>query len=299
MNWMAVARPVLSVYLTVALIQAGVGQGNQVLGFATSSGDFAVDGSRVPVTATVFENSVVESTQSAVSVQSGQSVITLGQFTQAVFRENAISLEKGSCDLASGGRFAVEAAGLRVVATAPNSRVVVFRDSAGSITAATRSGGVKVYLLDKPVTDLSPWQAVSFDPDGRSLALGHKSKTHYLLQRSGTRAYLTEESAADAAQVSVIGPDSDFQARFVVTAQPVALPAGFPGSLSLLTVTSKDWAMVPNAGVQVDWLRSSHALGFLGPWVIPIAIVIGIGVAGGYVIWRLVRDVHPRVISVP
>lgn len=298
MDWIAVVRPVLSVYLTVALIQAGVGQGNQVLGFATSPGDFAVDGGRVPVTATVFENSIIESTQSAVSVRSGENAITLGPFTKAAFRRNVISLEKGGCDLISG-RFAIEAAGLRIVATEPNSRVAVFRDSAGSVTAAARSGAAKVYLLDMPVADLSPWQAVSFDPDGRSLALGHKSTTHYLLQRSGTRAYLTEESAADAAQVSMIGPDSDFQARFVVTARPVVLPAGFAGSLSLLTVTSKDWAMVPNAGVQVDWLRSSHALGFLGPWVIPIGIVIGIGVGGGYLIWWLAHHGHERVISIP
>jgi len=101
------------------------------IGTASARGSMRIDGSVVNGNATLFDGTVVETSEAMTAVRLDKGVeIKLATDSRGKLYSDHLVLEKGAGEVAAPGRFMLQANGLRVTPEAPNSRgVVSFQDS--------------------------------------------------------------------------------------------------------------------------------------------------------------------------
>ena len=155
MNLIAVAA-----FFTVSLTIAGT----TVIGTASARGAIRVDGTLVNGNATLFNGTILETSEATTAVRLDKGVeIRLATDSRGTLFRDRLVLEKGASELASGP-FLVLASGLRVTEDAPNSRGVVSFQNSKTIQVSALQGKLDVanehgFLL----ASIQPGQMMLFD----------------------------------------------------------------------------------------------------------------------------------------
>ncbi len=119
--------------------------GTTAIGTASARGDMRVDGYSVNGNATLFDGTVVETGQATAALRLGGGVeIKLGIGSRSTLHRDRIVLEQGASEFAPSSPFSVEAKGLRVTPSEPNSRAVVSMTGLNTVDVAALAGGFQV-----------------------------------------------------------------------------------------------------------------------------------------------------------
>jgi hypothetical protein len=119
--------------------------GTTAIGTVSARGDMRVDGYRVNGDATLFDGTVVETGQaSAASLLDKGVEIKLAQDSRGTFYRDRLVLQQGISEWTPSGSFVIEANGLRVTPSEPNSHGVASLDSAHTVEIAALTGQFRV-----------------------------------------------------------------------------------------------------------------------------------------------------------
>lgn len=120
--------------------------GTVSLGTVSTRGDLKVDGYTVHGNATIFDGSVIETGQTIADVRIGEkgSVVTLADHSRGIVYHNRFVLQSGKCKFATLPSFAVEANGLGLTASAPNSSGIAALAESSTVHLAAIAGSVAV-----------------------------------------------------------------------------------------------------------------------------------------------------------
>jgi hypothetical protein len=141
------------------------------IGAVRTRGEMRVDGYRVNGNATLFDGSVVETDQATADLQLNKGTeIRLATNSRGTLYRDHLVLQQGSSELSSSSAFQLEAKGLHVKASEPNSRGVVSLRSNNTIEVAALSGSFGI-------TNSRGVLVASVRP-GRSLALASMDATN-------------------------------------------------------------------------------------------------------------------------
>jgi hypothetical protein len=171
--------------------------GTTALGTASARGDMRVDGYMVKGDATLFDGTVVETGQASAALRLDKGVeIKLSTSSRGTLHRDRLVLQQGTSELASSNTFQLEANGLRVTPSEPNSRGLVSVSGANTVEVAALTGGFRVtdahgLLLAR----IHPGNALSFGvpqagaPESSSITVVGKLTVddgHYYLTASET-----------------------------------------------------------------------------------------------------------------
>ena len=119
--------------------------GTVPIGTASARGDMRVDNYSVKGNATLFDGSVVETSQASADLRLNRGVqITMSAASRGTLYSDHIVLQQGQSELTSSGSFQLQANGLHVVAGAPHSRGVVSVKPGNTIELASLNGSFGV-----------------------------------------------------------------------------------------------------------------------------------------------------------
>jgi hypothetical protein len=119
------------------------------IGMVSAEGSFWVDSASVSDHATVFEGSIVETTDAPATVQIGSSVrVVLDANSRAQVYADHLILERGRGQLDSGSNYRVEARTLRVMLGSAGSRAVVATGDSGTVEVGSLKGDLRVANAD-------------------------------------------------------------------------------------------------------------------------------------------------------
>jgi hypothetical protein len=156
-----------------------------------------VDGYMVKGDATLFDGTVVETGQASAALRLDKGVeIKLSTSSRGTLHRDRLVLQQGTSELASSNTFQLEANGLRVTPSEPNSRGLVSVSGANTVEVAALTGGFRVtdahgLLLAR----IRPGNALSFGvpqagaPESSSITVVGKLTVddgHYYLTASET-----------------------------------------------------------------------------------------------------------------
>jgi hypothetical protein len=134
----------LSVALLATLPLAAVA-GTNSIGTASARGDMRVDNYKVQGNATLFDGSVVQAGTASVDVRMPAGVqIMLAADSQGTLYRDHLVLQSGATTLTSSGSFSLEAKGLKVTSTSPNSHGIVSLRTSGNVEVAALTGSFGV-----------------------------------------------------------------------------------------------------------------------------------------------------------
>src|SRR5258707_8441000 len=115
------------------------------IGMVSADGSFWVDSAGVSDHATVFEGSIVETTDAPATVQIGSAVrVVLDAHSRAQVYADHLILERGRGQLDSGSNYRLEARTLRVMLGSAGSRAVVAAGDSGAVEVGSLNGDVRV-----------------------------------------------------------------------------------------------------------------------------------------------------------
>ncbi len=119
--------------------------GTVSIGTASARGDMRVDNYSVKGNASLFDGSVIETSQASADLRLNKGVeITLSAASRGTLYSDHIVLQQGQGELMSSGKFQLQANGLHVVAGAPHSRGVVSMEPGNTIEVASLDGSFGV-----------------------------------------------------------------------------------------------------------------------------------------------------------
>jgi hypothetical protein len=119
------------------------------IGMVSAEGGFWVDSAGVSDHATVFEGSVVETTDAPARVQIGKTVrVLLDTNSRAQVYADHLLLERGRGQFDSGSNYRVEARTLRVMPGSAGSRAVVAIGDSGAVAVGSLKGDLRVANAD-------------------------------------------------------------------------------------------------------------------------------------------------------
>lgn len=119
--------------------------GTVSIGTASARGDMRVDNYSVKGNATLFDGSVVETSQASADLRLNKGVeITLSAASRGTLYGDHIVLQQGESEITSSTPYQLQAVGLHVVPSAPHSRSVVSVRSANTIEVASLDGTIGV-----------------------------------------------------------------------------------------------------------------------------------------------------------
>lgn len=119
--------------------------GTASIGTASARGDIRVDGYAVKGDATLFDGTVVETGQASAVLRLDKGVeIKLATGTRGTLHRGRMVLQQGSSEWTGSGPFLLEANGLQVTPSEPNSRGVVSMGDENTIEVAALTGGFRV-----------------------------------------------------------------------------------------------------------------------------------------------------------
>jgi hypothetical protein len=115
------------------------------IGAASARGEMRVDGYPVRGNATLFDGTVVETGQATATLRldKGAEIILSGESRGTLYHDHLV-LQKGAGELSGRDPFPIEADGLHVSPSQPNSQTVVSLSDADMVEVASLTGGVQV-----------------------------------------------------------------------------------------------------------------------------------------------------------
>jgi hypothetical protein len=138
--------------------------GTTAIGTASVRGDMRVDGYRISGDATLFDGTVVQTGQASADLRLTKGVeIKLATDSRGTLYRDHIVLQQGSSEWTPSSSFSLEANGLSVTPSEPNSKGLVSLGGANTVEVAALTGGFQVrndngLLLAR----VSPGHAMSF-----------------------------------------------------------------------------------------------------------------------------------------
>jgi len=169
--------------------------GSSAIGTASARGDLRIDGSSVKGNATLFDGTVVETGQATAALRLSKGVeITLATESRSTLFHDRVVLQQGTSEFAPSGPFLLEANGLEVTSSEPNSRAVVSMSGSNTVEVAALAGGFQVtngrgLLLAR----VNPGRAMSFAIQTPSEQTGTLTITGQVL-KGGHHFYLREST---------------------------------------------------------------------------------------------------------
>jgi hypothetical protein len=119
--------------------------GTVSIGTASARGDLRVDSYTVKGNATLFDGSVVETGQATADLRLSKGAeITMSSSSRGTLYSDRLVLQQGESELASSGFFQLEANGLRVTPSEPNSRGVISLKAGNTVEVASLNGSFGV-----------------------------------------------------------------------------------------------------------------------------------------------------------
>lgn len=167
--------------------------GTTVLGTVSARGNMRVDGYAVQGDATIFNGSVVETSDASANLRMGHGVdITMSKNSLGTVYPDHFVLQDGESELSAPGSFQLEAHGLHVVARKPDSVGVVSVRSKNSIQVAALAGSLEVRdgqgLL---LSNVLPGQPLTFAMQAEVGTSPYSVSTVGLLDSENGHYYLT------------------------------------------------------------------------------------------------------------
>lgn len=119
--------------------------GTVSIGTASARGDMRVDDYLVRGNATLFDGSVIETTQASADLRLQKTIeIILGRSSRATLYRNRMVLEQGETELTAATPFRLDARMVRVTANTPDSRWTVSLKPDNTVEVAALTGAVGV-----------------------------------------------------------------------------------------------------------------------------------------------------------
>ena len=116
----------LKVLVVVLCMLSFAEAGTVSIGTASARGDMRVDSHIVKGGATLFDGSVVETGQASADLHLGEGTeITMASSSRGTLYRDHLVLQQGASELSASSPFKLEAEGLRVIPSEPNSHAVV------------------------------------------------------------------------------------------------------------------------------------------------------------------------------
>jgi hypothetical protein len=138
--------------------------GTVSIGTASARGDLRVDNYSVKGNATLFDGSVVETSQASADLRLNKGVeIKMSAESRGTLYSDHIVLQQGQSELTSSGSYQLQAVGLHVVPGTPHSRGVVSVKSGNTVEVASLDGSFGV-SNDRGImlANILPGQSLSF-----------------------------------------------------------------------------------------------------------------------------------------
>jgi len=115
------------------------------IGTVSARGEMRVDNYNVKGNATLFDGSVVETSQASADLRLNEGVeITMSAASRGTLYSDHLVLQQGKSEVTSSGAYQLQAAGLSVVPSGPHSRGVVSVMAANTIEVASLDGSIGV-----------------------------------------------------------------------------------------------------------------------------------------------------------
>ena len=135
----------LKVLVVVLCMLSYAEAGTVSIGTASARGNMRIDNYMVRDSATLFDGSVVETAQASADLHLGQGTeIRMASSSRGTLYRDHLVLQQGASELSASGSFKVEAEGLRVTPSEPNSRGTVSLRSGNKLEVAALSGSFGV-----------------------------------------------------------------------------------------------------------------------------------------------------------
>jgi hypothetical protein len=154
----------LQVAAIVMCMMSYAAAGTVAIGTASSRGDMRVDSYTVNGDATLFDGSVVETGQVTADLHLNKGTeVTLATGSRGTLYTDRMVLQQGQTELTSSNSFKIEANGLRVSASSPNSRGMVTVKSGNTVEVAALNGSFGITNNHGVlVASVRPGQPLSF-----------------------------------------------------------------------------------------------------------------------------------------
>ena len=154
----------LKVLVVILCMLSYAEAGTVSIGTASARGDMRVDNYTVKDSATLFDGSVVETGQASADLHLGQGTeIRMASSSRGTLYRDHLVLQQGASELSASGSFKVEAEGLRVTPSEPNSRGTVSLRSGNKLEVAALSGSFGVMNQQGiQLASVRPGQPLSF-----------------------------------------------------------------------------------------------------------------------------------------
>jgi len=135
----------LKVLVVVLCMLSFAEAGTVSIGTASARGDMRVDSYTVKGGATLFDGSVVETGQASADLHLGEGTeITMASSSRGTLYRDHLVLQQGASELSASSPFKLEAEGLRVIPSEPNSHAVVSLRAGNTVEVAALSGSFGV-----------------------------------------------------------------------------------------------------------------------------------------------------------
>lgn len=135
----------LQAALALLSLTAYAAAGTTALGTASTRGGMRVDGYAVQGNATVFDGSVVETQDVSAVLRVAHGVdLTLSKSSRGTVYSNHFVLQRGETEVAAPASYALEANGLHVTASQPNSLGIVAVTPKNAVEVAALNGSFEV-----------------------------------------------------------------------------------------------------------------------------------------------------------
>jgi hypothetical protein len=262
-------QAVLALLCTATYASAGT----SVLGTVSARGNMRVDGYAVQGDATVFNGSVVETSDASASLRMGHGVdLTMSKNSRGTVYPDHFVLQGGESELNAPGSFQLEARGLHVAASKPNSVGIVRLMSKDSVEVAALAGSLEVRdgqgLL---LSNVLPGRPLTFAMQAQASTAPYAVSTVGMLDSENGHYYLT---TAENMKYELTGADlQKFVGDKVVvsgTLNTAAQSAGTAGTITVKTIEVNPGG--PGVGMTKagKWMIIGTAMGGAGAvaWVV-------------------------------
>jgi len=251
--------------LALSCITSYAAAGTIALGTASAQGHMRVDGYTVNGDATVFNGSVVQTTDASAILRVSHGVkITMSKSSRGAVYDNHFVLQRGETEISAPASFELRANGLHVIANKPDSVGIVSLTPTNAVEVAAVNGSFEVRdgqgLL---LSNVLPGRALSFAMQNQANIAPQFLTVAGMISQENGHYYLTSD---DGVKYELIG--KSFQKyvgdKVVVSGNfnPVALPGGAAGTITVKTSRLNG----PGGGMTktTKWMVTAVALGGAG-----------------------------------
>jgi hypothetical protein len=272
-----VIAPVLC--LAAVALQASTGS----IGFATASGSFQVDSSRISGSTTIFNGTEIatDAAPSRIKLNNGAEV-RLAAGSRAKLYETMLILEEGNAQLEStGAAYQVQANNLRISNAAPNAFARVGLDKGNYVTVAAVRGSVQVLNTSGTLfAQVKPGRSQAFPSEVGSAG---PAKIAGCLSLKNGEVILTESATNIRTEVRGAGVEKEVGNSVQLTGLPAATPSGVEGvseviNASSVVRTAKGCSAKVAGKVGVVGAGAGAAAGVAGATAAGAGAAVGVGV---------------------